>query len=279
MELAAALSATGSQRRRRERLSHRLRAVLIPPTLLFLTFPFLSMAYCGGALADSSSHSGNVVADYLNGATEHFQGDDHRQVIKQVLTDMLHEPVETLQDKLYPDYEMRPHRWSVPMELTHYIVANPPDDLDFASLLRDVKKPEAQEAIHVWLEEMNRDAVAGSRSTRPRNTVEDYLNGAEEQSEDENQRAVIKQAFSDMLNEPVASLRKKRYPDYQLHPHQWPITEVLYRYIVSDPLDGFEDDEFFRDVKKPEAQEMIQIWLNYLNNPKRKPGPPREERP
>jgi hypothetical protein len=237
------------------------------------------MAYCGGALADSSSHSGNVVADYLNGATEHFQGDDHRQVIKQVLTDMLHEPVKTLQDKLYPDYEMRPRRWPVTMELTHYIVAKQSDDLDFASLLRDVKKPEAQRAIHAWLVKLNRDAVTGSRSTRPRNTVEDYLNGAEEQAEDDDQRAVIKQAFIDMLNEPVESLRKKRYRDYQLHPNQWPITEVLYRYFVSDPLGGFDDEELFRDVKKPEARKMIQRWLDYLDKPDHKSGPPREERP
>ncbi len=260
-----ALSVTGPPRRRPERLSHRLRLVFLWPTL-FLTVAFPSMAYCGGALADSSSQTGNVVADYLNGATEHFQGDDHRQVIKQVLTDMLHEPVKTLQDKLYPDYEMRPHRWPVTMELTHYIVAKQTDDLDFASLLRDVKKPEAQRAIRAWLELIDTHGEIAAGANHPRNVVADFLNCAEEQSEDDDQRAVIKQAFIDMLNEPVESLRKKRYPDYQLHPHQWPITELLYSYFLPDPSEvRFDGDSFFRDVKKPEAQEPIRRWLDWID--------------
>src|SRR5271169_552087 len=80
------------------------------------------------------------------------------------------------------------------------------------------------------LKDVNRSGLV-----RPHNTVEDHLNGAEEQVETDDQRAVIRQALVDMLHEPLESLREKRYPDYQLHPHKWPITEVLYRYFVSDP--------------------------------------------
>jgi len=47
-----------------------------------------------------------------------------------------------------------------------------------------------------------------------------------------------------------------------MQPHKWPITEVLYRYIVSNPLIWFDDDELFRDVKKPEAREMIHKWCS-----------------
>jgi hypothetical protein len=121
--------------------------------------------------------------------------------------------------------------------------------------------------------------VNRSRLVPPRNTVEDYLDGAEEQVETDDQRAVIRQALVDMLHEPLESLREKRYPDYQLHPHKWPITEVLYRYFVSDPPIEFDDDEFFRDVKKPQAQKMIQKWLDHLGNPDGKNGPALEERP
>ena len=110
--------------------------------------------------------------------------------------------------------------------------------------------------------------------------MEDYLRGAEEQAEGDRQMAVVKQAFADMLYEPVEILRKKRYPDYQMHPDKWPITKLLYSYIVPSPLIWFDDDdEFFRDVKKPEAQEVIQKWLDLLNSPDGMNGPAREERP
>ena len=126
-----------------------------------------------------------------------------------------------------------------------------------------MKKAEAQKEIRVWLDKINREDVTSSGSTRPRNTVEDYLNGAEEQFETDDQEAVIKQAFADMLHEPVESLRKQRYPDYQMHPHKWPITEVLTSYFLPDAPGGFDDDEFFRDFKKPEAQKVIQKWLDH----------------
>ena len=230
--------------------------------------------------ASESSSPDNSVAEYLEGATENTHGEDHRQVLKQALTDMLNLPIKRLCEKTYPEYEMHPYAWSITVILERYIEPKQQDrSIDSDKFIADVKKPEAQRAIREWLVKLNREEVTSFGSRRARNTVEDYLNGAEQQSETDDQRVVIKQAFADMLYEPVESLRKNRYPDYQMHPHKWPITEVLYRYIVPDPLIWFDDDEFFCDVKKPEAQEMIQKWLDYLNNPGHKSGPAREERP
>ena len=51
---------------------------------------------------------------------------------------------------------------------------------------------------------------------------------------------------------PSRVFRKKRYPDYQLHPHKWPITEVLTSYFVPDKPGyiDLEGDEFFRECEK-----------------------------
>ena len=260
-------------------MSYKFRAAFLSSILLIASM-LLDAAYSPSATAPGSNGTDNAVADYLDGATENTRGEDRRQVLRQALTDMLDLPIERLREKTYPDYEMHPDSWSITVVLERYIVPKRQglrigDDKFFD----DMKNPEAQKEIHAWLDEMNREGVTGSGASRPRNTVEDYLNGAEEQVETDDQRAVIKLAFVDMLYEPVESLRKKRYPDYQMHPDKWPITEVLYRYFVSDPPIDFDGDEFFRDVKKPQAQEIIQKWLDHMDNPDGRNGPAREERP
>jgi hypothetical protein len=231
--------------------------------------------------ASGSNGSENAVAEYLDGATENTCGADHRQVLKQALNDMLDLPVTSLYQKNYPDYEMRPDSWSITMILEYYIAPNREDlTVGGDKFFHDMAKPEARRAIHEWLVKLNREDLTSFGSTRrPRNTVEDFLNGAEKQSETDDQRAVIKQAFLDMLNEPIESLRKKRYPDYQLHAHKWPITKVLTSYFLPDSPAEFDNDEFFRDVKKPEAQEMIQKWLDHMDHPDGTNGPAREQRP
>jgi len=262
-------------------MSGKFRALFLSSVLLIAATIVTVACARSAAASEPSPKENNAVAEYLDGATENTHGADHREVLEQALTDMLDLPVgRKLYEKLYPDYQMRPRAWDLTLILQHYIMPQREDlTLGFDRLLADVKKPEAQRAIRAWLVKLHREDVTDSRSKRPRNTVEDYLNGAEQQSETDEQRAVIKQAFADMLNEPVASLRKKRYPDFQLHPHQWPITELLSSYIVPVAPVWFEDDELFRDLRKPEARAMIQIWLDYLDNPDGKPGPAREERP
>jgi hypothetical protein len=260
-------------------MSHKFRVVFFSSVLL-IAITLLDAAYSRNAAAQGSNNTENAVAEYLDGATENTRGEDRRQVLRQALTDMLDLSIERLREKTYPDYEMHRDSWSITVVLERYIDPKRQgltvgDDKFFD----DLRKPEAQRAIHAWLVKLNAEDVKGPGSTRPRNAVEDYLNGAEEQSETDDQKAVIKQAFVDMLNEPIESLRKKRYPDYQMNPQKWPITEVLYRYIVPDPLISFDDDELFRDVKKPQAREMIQEWLNYLDNPNGRPGPARKQWP
>src|SRR5260370_1917377 len=255
-------------------------AALLSSVLLFASM-LLDPAYSRSAAASGSNDTHNAVAEYLDGGKETRRGEDHRQVLKKALTDMLELPVKRLCDKYYPDYEMHPNSWSIIVILDRYIVSKRQElTIGDDKFFEDMKKPEAQRAIRAWLMELNREDVKGSGSARPRNTVEDYLNGAEQQSETDDQRAVISQAFADMLNEPIESLRKKRYPDYQFHPHKWPITEVLTSYFVPDPgYIDFDGDELFRDVKKPEAREVIQKWLDHMNNPDSRNRPALAEPP
>jgi hypothetical protein len=260
-------------------MSCKFRTVFLSSVLL-IAITLLDAAYSRSASISGSNNRDNAVAEYLDGATEKTRGEDHRQVLKQALTDMLDLPIERLREKTYLDYEMRPEAWSITVILERYIEPKRQDmRIGDDKFFDDMRKPEAQRAIHEWLVKLSREDVKGFGIMRPRNTVEDYLNGAEEQVETDDQRAVIKQAFFDMLNEPTERLRKKRYPNYQLQPHKWPITEVLTSYFLPDSSAGFDDDEFFRDLKKPEAQKVIQRWLDHMNNPDGKNGPAREERP
>ncbi len=255
-------------------------SVLFFFSVLLIASALLQAPYPSNAAASESNATDNSVAEYLDGATENTHGEDQRQVLKQALTDMLNLPFKQLCEKTYPEYEMHPHAWSITVVLERYIEPKRQDlRIGDDKFFDDMRKPEAHRAIREWLYELNREGVPSSASKRPRNTVEDYLNGAEEQSEDDDQMAVVKQALADMLYEPVDSLRRKRYPDYQMHPRKWSITEVLYGYVVPNPQISFDDDEFFRDVKKPEAQQMIRIWIDYLDKPDHKSGPEREQRP
>ena len=260
-------------------MGYKFRAVFLSSVLLIASLR--DAAYSRSTPVSGPNDTDNGVAEFLDGATENTRGEDHRQVLKQALTDMLNLPLNKLCEKTYPDYEMRPDSWSITVVLDRYIMPKRQDlKIGDDKFFDDMKNPEARRAIDEWSVKLNREDAMSSGSRRPRDTVEDYLNGAEEQSETDDQKAVIRQAFADMRYEPVATLRKKRYPDYQMHLHKWPITEVLYSYFVPDPgYIGFDDDEFFRDVKKPEAQEVIKKWLAHMDNPDGTNGPAREERP
>jgi len=116
-----------------------------------------------------------------------------------------------------------------------------------------------------------RSATASAGSNSHRNCVADYLMGAELQCEcgTSDQGDVIKQALTDMLNEPVEALRKQRYRDYQSHPDQWTIVELLHRYFVPQQalLANMNDVCFFNDLKKPQAQKVIRAWLEQMKHP------------
>lgn len=88
---------------------------------LLIAITLLDTAYSWSASVSGSNGTDNAVAEYLDGATENTRGEDHRQMLKQALTDMLDLPIERLREKTYPDYEMHPDAWSITVILERYI--------------------------------------------------------------------------------------------------------------------------------------------------------------
>jgi hypothetical protein len=64
------------------------------------------------------------------------------------------------------------------------------------------------------------------------NTVVAYLQGAERQSEDMDQRREIEKALNDMLTVSPDELRKRRYANYQMQPGAWTIIDVFHKYFL-----------------------------------------------
>ena len=106
-------------------MSYKICAAFLSSVLL-ISSTFLEGADRRGSIAAGSNQMDNVVAEYLDGATENARGEDHRQVMKQALTDMLDLPVERLRERTYPDYEMRPDAWSITVILERYYCAQAP---------------------------------------------------------------------------------------------------------------------------------------------------------
>lgn len=99
-----------------------------------------------------------------------------------------------------------------------------------------------------------------------RNSVVEYLQGAELQAETNDQVREIQRALSDMLNESAAdSCARRRYADYQLTPNMWTITRLLGAYFLPATPQELELERFCKDVIKPKAKAIIREKLNEVN--------------
>ena len=103
------------------------------------------------------------------------------------------------------------------------------------------------------------------KSKHPLNSVATYLEHAEIQAETDEQRQEIRRALSDMLKEPTAELRTRRYADYQGTPNMWSITRLLTAYFVPQTPQSLEPKRFYEDVGKPEAKSAIQRQLDEIS--------------
>jgi hypothetical protein len=93
------------------------------------------------------------------------------------------------------------------------------------------------------------------------NTVVIYLQGAERQSEDLDQRREIEKALNDMLTLNPDELRTRRYSNYQMEPGVWTIIDVLYNYFLPRKPAGLDESLFYRDVAEPLARAVIRDHL------------------
>ncbi len=92
-----------------------------------------------------------------------------------------------------------------------------------------------------------------------------YLEGAERQSESDDQRREIRRALQDMLDLDPKALAARRYADYQLRPGRWTAIQVLERYCVPGTRTALGPATFYDDVKKPAAQEAVRKHLAALD--------------
>lgn len=112
-----------------------------------------------------------------------------------------------------------------------------------------------------WLPTCGREAAP--------NAVAAYLEGAERQSETDDQRREIRRALQDMLDLDAKALAARRYADYQLRPGRWTAIQVLERYFVPRTRTALDPATFYEDVKKAAAMEAVRKQLAALD---REPG-------
>jgi hypothetical protein len=93
------------------------------------------------------------------------------------------------------------------------------------------------------------------------NTVVAYLQGADQQFENANQRREIEKALNDMLTLSPDDLRKRRYANYQMQPGAWTIIDVLHKYFLPSKPVGLNHRRFYRDIADPAAQAVIRDHL------------------
>ncbi len=87
------------------------------------------------------------------------------------------------------------------------------------------------------------------------NVLVRFFEDCEPQAEDKEQAREILRALEDMMTKSVKQLKKVRYKDYQGRTKRWTLVQLIQRYHSSPVL--FSEEEFYRDVKKPEAQAVI----------------------
>ena len=96
------------------------------------------------------------------------------------------------------------------------------------------------------------------RSAGVQNQVVLFLNGADRQSETDEQEKEILRALQDLRTLSPVALRERRYADYQLVPNQWTLAQLLSKYFLPSPLRAISDEDvFYRDAQDAKAREVI----------------------
>ncbi len=109
----------------------------------------------------------------------------------------------------------------------------------------------------------NRQAVESAGTA---NTVVHFFQQAELQAETDSQRMEIRTVLTGLLELPVEQLKERKYPDYQGHPDQWDILKFLNSYFVPVTPQQLSAEQFYKDLRQPEARKEIRDQLDKLNS-------------
>jgi len=109
----------------------------------------------------------------------------------------------------------------------------------------------------------------GGRPSTPgpekQNEVVLYLEGAERQTETEEQQRELFRALEDLRTLDAAKLKSKRYADYQNVPEKWTLAELLQKYFVPRRLHRIHEESLYLDAQSPGAREVINLQIRALH--------------
>lgn len=95
--------------------------------------------------------------------------------------------------------------------------------------------------------------------------VIEYLAGAEQQVETDDQRAELRRALVDLARLSPAELRTRRYADYAMTPGRWTAATVLTRYIVPAKPVHLDEEALYRDAQRPEARAALREHVRAID--------------
>ena len=121
-----------------------------------------------------------------------------------------------------------------------------------------------------------REAGVRPSTTGPekQNEVVLYLEGAERQAETEEQQRELLRALEDLQTLDAATLKGRRYADYQNVPGKWTLAELLQKYFVPRQLHRVHEESLYRDAQSPGAREVINQQIRALREGRQASPPP-----
>lgn len=230
----------------------------------FLLCLTVCIALCSGLFACNDKHLNTVVV-FLRGGDLRWDTLDQGREIGKALNDMLTLGPDGLRTRRYANYEKGPSSWTIIQLLQRSFVSGKERKLDETWFYQDFAEPEARTMTREHLQALRKAMGLRQGSELPDtdvgNTIAAFLVGAEQQWETADQGREIERALNDMLTLGPDVLRTQRYANYQMEPNAWSITELLYRYFVSEALRMLDEGRFYQDITAPSAQAAIRGHL------------------
>jgi hypothetical protein len=99
-------------------------------------------------------------------------------------------------------------------------------------------------------------AITATYCRNEPNPVFEYLNNAEVQFENEEQRATLRAAMNDIMTLSGGELEAKKYRNYRGQDNRWDLPTLLERHFLPDDKSKTLGGNFYRDVKSPEVTKL-----------------------
>lgn len=95
-----------------------------------------------------------------------------------------------------------------------------------------------------------------------------YLRGAEIQAETDVQRAELRRALHDLLDQPAAYLRSARYAGFDGTPAQRSLVQVLKGHVVPEQPTALDVDELIAGREQSDARAALRATIEQIGLPR-----------